>query len=281
MGIAHRSFRKTTVAGIVALVIGFSALGALGVAQGQTTPVRTAAAAGYNGEITRTQVIDRARTWLGTVWYSQTACYQQGQPPCQVPSYRQDCSGYVSMAWNLGFSRYTGNLTEVMTTIPRQDLKPGDVLFRRDNSVQHVALFVRWADGGRPVVWEEYSTGHTAEERTWSASWAGTFQPYRYNNIRDDAPPPPRPRPSDSPKPSDSPASPPAPSDSPESPLPSDSASAPPSPVTTTDEPSLPVTGSGSAALLGGFGGTMLLLGTGLLLASARPRYRGVRRRPA
>ncbi|MGH3738698.1 MAG: NlpC/P60 family protein [Micromonosporaceae bacterium] len=305
MGMAHRRIRRTMVAGIAALVIGFTSFGVLGVTQAE-------AETSYGGKITRDEVMKRAKTWLGKVWYSQTNCYKRGKPPCKAPSYRTDCSGYVSMAWKLPFSRYTGNLREVTHKIARSRLKRGDILFRRDGSVQHVALFVRWAGGGRPVVWEEYSSGHTAEQRTWSKSWASTYTAYRYDKIVDSKPKPKptkpkpkptkskpkptstqpkptstRPKPTASASPSQSPSE--SPSESPSAstappgdtpPPPTESPVEQPTPEPTSTEPQLPETGTGPVALLGGFGGGMLLLGTGLLWWAARQRYRGLRRHP-
>ncbi len=152
----------------------------------------TTAAAGsvVDGQITRSEVMTRSQSWIDEqVPYSQTSSH-----PNQYGSYRSDCSGYVSMAWHLGFARYTGNLPDVMHTIARPDLKPGDALFRRDTSVQHVALFVRWNDAAHtsPVVREEYDYGHVAVERPWSVSYANTFAAMRYNNIVDDGPTPPK-----------------------------------------------------------------------------------------
>uniref|UniRef100_UPI0031D07D69 C40 family peptidase n=1 Tax=Saccharothrix mutabilis TaxID=33921 RepID=UPI0031D07D69 len=147
-----------------------------------TTP---ASASVPDGPITRSEVLTRSQSWIDArVPYSQQGSYTN-----QYGTYRRDCSGYVSMAWHLSTSRWTGNLGEVMHDIPRGDLKPGDALFRHDPAgVQHVALFVGWDDNAmtRPIVREEYQPGRVAEQRVWSASYANTFEPKRYNNIVDD-----------------------------------------------------------------------------------------------
>jgi cell wall-associated NlpC family hydrolase len=153
--------------------------------------VSTAAAAGSvaDAPITRSEVMTRSQSWIDEqVPYSQSGTHDN-----QYGSYRPDCSGYVSMAWHLGFSRYTGNLPDVMHSIARSELKPGDALFRHDASVQHIALFVRWNDAAHtsPVVREEYDYGHVAVERAWSVAYANTFASVRYNNIVDDGPTPP------------------------------------------------------------------------------------------
>ncbi|MET9634221.1 hypothetical protein ABZX92_42885, partial [Lentzea sp. NPDC006480] len=133
-----------------------------------------------NEPITRSEVQRRARSWIDArVPYSQTSWYNN-----QFGSYRQDCSGYVSMAWGLDNSYTTWTLPQFMDTIARSDLQLGDALWKHDSSQQHIALFIRWNDAARtqPVVWEEYDFGQVAEERVWSASYANTFTPKRYKN---------------------------------------------------------------------------------------------------
>jgi hypothetical protein len=93
------------------------------------------------GTITRSQVIARARSWVAEhVPYNQRATWTDANG-----TYRQDCSGYVSMAWNLPSSRTTWTLDEssVTTRISRSQLKPGDAL---DYAAEHVVLFGGWKD---------------------------------------------------------------------------------------------------------------------------------------
>ncbi|TGG87129.1 VCBS repeat-containing protein [Streptomyces albus] len=137
-----------------------------------------------DGPITRSEMRQRAKSWIDErVPYDQASFHTN-----QYGRYRQDCSGYVSMAWHLGSSYTTRSLPDVMNTIARSELRFGDALWRVDSKVGHVALFVRWADAAhtRPVVWEEYDYGHVAEERTWTAAYAGTFTPKRYRNVVED-----------------------------------------------------------------------------------------------
>ncbi|GAA4527243.1 FG-GAP-like repeat-containing protein [Nonomuraea ferruginea] len=141
---------------------------------------------GADKALTRNQVITRARSWLavGGVPYSQVRCYRNS-----YGDYRTDCSGFVSMAWGLGGSGsafWTGNLMDQAFQISRSSLQPGDALLRHtgNTSENHVALFVRWADGAhtQPVVIEQTGSSGTIE-RTWSASYAGLYTPIRYDNI--------------------------------------------------------------------------------------------------
>jgi hypothetical protein len=135
-----------------------------------------------DGQIDRQEVIDRSQSWIDEqVPYSQSDYHQN-----QFGSYRQDCSGFVSMAWHLGTSRTTWTLWDVSTTISQDDLQAGDALLKDADGTDHVALFLRWAGTGSPVVREEYDYGQVAEERTWE-SLRG-FTPVRYNNIGGAAP---------------------------------------------------------------------------------------------
>ncbi|WP_163509908.1 hypothetical protein [Fodinicola acaciae] len=140
------------------------------------------AASSPDGDIGRQETLTRSETWIDEkVPYSQSAWHAN-----RFGSYRQDCSGYVSMAWHLSSSMTTATLPSVMTTIAAADLRPGDALWRHDSSVQHIALFIAWADAGhtQPIVREEYDYGHIAEQRTWTNGLRG-FTPKRYNRIFD------------------------------------------------------------------------------------------------
>ncbi|WP_394614778.1 FG-GAP-like repeat-containing protein [Lentzea sp. JNUCC 0626] len=159
-----------------ALLVAVSAL----VAGLFTTPAHAA----VDAPITRAEVLKRSQSWIDArVPYNQGAEYTN-----QYGRYRQDCSGYVSMAWGLGRSRSTYDLPEIMDTIPRDQLKPGDVLFQHNNTTKHVALFVGWDDNARtrPIVREEWDDNQVAEQRVWPASWANGFTPMRYKKIVED-----------------------------------------------------------------------------------------------
>src|SRR5450759_2687295 len=72
-------------------------------------------------ESTRDDIIARAKVWVEAhVPYDQRGRYQ---------AYREDCSGFVSMAWGLpasGLTTYT--LPTVSQPITRDDLQLGDIL---------------------------------------------------------------------------------------------------------------------------------------------------------
>ncbi len=148
---------------------------------------------GSDKPMTRSQALTRARSWLETrVPYSQERCYRN-----KYGDYRTDCSGFVSMAWGLGGSAWTGNLDEKSSVIARSALKPGDALLRYTGNPRqnHVALFVKWADEAhtRPVVIEQTGSRDTIKN-TWSQSNASLYTPVRYDNIVEDTEPQPEPR---------------------------------------------------------------------------------------
>lgn len=94
-------------------------------------------------ETTRADIIRRARTWVtAKVPYSMSAYWSDG--------YRQDCSGYVSMAWNLPGNEWTGSLGQFSTRISKDALQPGDILLFHNaadpHNGSHVVLFGGWTD---------------------------------------------------------------------------------------------------------------------------------------
>ena len=134
------------------------------------------------GPITRAQIMQRALAWVEQqVPYSQTAWWVDAEG-----SYRQDCSGYVSMAWGLdqAIDFWTGNLATVSYPIAAAQLLPGDILL----STTHTVLFAGWADGAHTVFdfYEESHPGTVAHYVT-DASIAdflnAGFVPYRYDGL--------------------------------------------------------------------------------------------------
>ncbi|MEU8620618.1 FG-GAP-like repeat-containing protein [Streptomyces sp. NPDC048623] len=147
------------------------------------------------GQVTRQQVMDRAHDWANTVPYSDngtTAPYNWWQDEATGGRYRQDCSGFVSMAWQLSYSRTTSDLPAVATEISRSQLQPGDAL----NSVSggHVVLFAGWIDQSagtfyyyaesRPrVVTQRYVGNFNLE--TLAGHSTSSYTPLRYKNVVD------------------------------------------------------------------------------------------------
>ncbi|MEU9337042.1 hypothetical protein AB0D49_28395, partial [Streptomyces sp. NPDC048290] len=147
------------------------------------TPAAAAAA-----QITRDEVIVRARSWLRpSVPYSQTARHSN-----EYGSYRTDCSGYVSMAWDLPEpGPNTVGLLNFTNPITKGELKTGDVLLdaQGDSNTRHVVLFDKWADGGQNSYWGYEQAGDTGTVyRKIPYPYFSTpsqFHPHRYRNIID------------------------------------------------------------------------------------------------
>jgi hypothetical protein len=120
-------------------------------------------------------ITDDAATWLNPpVPYSQSA-YHNG--------YRQDCSGYVSMAWQLGTSATTWTIPNYSHQIDKSQLAPGDVLLNVD---EHVLIFAGWADGAQSQYWAYEQTPpqtvyHVVQYPYWPGY--GTYLPYRLNGM--------------------------------------------------------------------------------------------------
>ncbi|MEV0691469.1 peptidoglycan-binding protein [Streptomyces sp. NPDC050388] len=133
--------------------------------------------------ITRADIIERARRWVARkVPYDMTAFWSDG--------YRQDCSGYVSMAWNLPGNEWTGSLGQYAERISKDELQPGDMLLFHNASDpyggSHVVLFGGWTDGARTTYAAyEQTPPHTLQRTTPYAYWnnSASYVPYRYKGV--------------------------------------------------------------------------------------------------
>ncbi|MBP2325187.1 hypothetical protein JOF56_005572 [Kibdelosporangium banguiense] len=138
----------------------------------------------------------RADTWYRqTLQYSQDGCYRLGTGyaatdwstlgGCHPPYYRTDCSGFVSMAWNLPHSYATprpgpgqdlGDLTE---QIPKDQLSKGDALVAPG---KHVRLFEKWLNTEQ-TRYRAYDFGSTPvkhQDYIWGAAGEYEYTPVRY-----------------------------------------------------------------------------------------------------
>ncbi|GLF93533.1 peptidoglycan-binding protein [Streptomyces yaizuensis] len=137
------------------------------------------------GPITRAEIIERARAWItAKVPYSTQRYWNDG--------YRQDCSGYVSMAWNLPGNEWTGSLARYGIRIEREDLEPGDMLLfhNPDNPTtgSHVTIFGGWADRARTrYLAYEQAKPYTRRQSTPMAYWNNSdrYLAYRYVGLVD------------------------------------------------------------------------------------------------
>lgn len=197
---ARRDPRGVVLTLLVALV------GSLCAFLAPISPLATgsAHASAVGGSIDRGEVIARARDW-----FNQNLPYSQGTrhlDPFHKQTYREDCSGFVSMAWhtndpgnNGGYN--TDSIPSIAPEIKFANLKPGDVLNSPKSKMGHVVLFEKWvgAAGGDFWMFEENGYYNTIVHRKWSSSsysgqsinkngtsTSGTWTPRRYKNISDD-----------------------------------------------------------------------------------------------
>ncbi|MFG2917511.1 FG-GAP repeat domain-containing protein [Kitasatospora sp. NPDC048298] len=155
-------------------------------------PVQAASSAG--GTITRSEVLARAQSWVDQhVPYNQGGWWTDSNG-----TYREDCSGYISMAWHLTSSLVTQTLPNVSTKVPFSDLKPGDAL---DYTAEHTFLFAGWtnkangdftyyAESNRndPTHGPTRANINSSSVEGWPTSY---YVGLRYKNIVDDAVPEP------------------------------------------------------------------------------------------
>lgn len=88
-------------------------------------------------------ITNNAKTWLGPPPVPYTAgAYYNG--------YRTDCSGYVSMAWALGFSASTMTLGSYSHQITKDQLQEGDILLYAG---EHTLIFYAWYDSSKTKYW--------------------------------------------------------------------------------------------------------------------------------
>ncbi|WP_307163518.1 peptidoglycan-binding protein [Streptomyces rishiriensis] len=137
---------------------------------------------------TRADIIRRAKEWVSAeVPYSMSTYWYDG--------YRQDCSGFVSMAWNLPGNEWTGSLHQYGTRIAKEELQPGDILLFHNPSNpekgSHVVLFGGWTDYTHSYYFVYEQTRPTARRQpTPYAYWSHSdrYVPYRYKGLSAVAP---------------------------------------------------------------------------------------------
>src|SRR5689334_21250800 len=129
-----------------AAVLSVSLVASLGVVGGVTatvvsTPVAASAASVIGGKITRSEVLERAQSWVDRKLTYASGSSTHG--PGGDGDYNRDCSGLVSMAWHLKDKQWTGSFPDsgLWTALASlNDLKPGDTVHRDG----HMELFVGW-----------------------------------------------------------------------------------------------------------------------------------------
>jgi len=133
--------------------------------------------------LTRAQILERAETWVAAeVPYSMTSYWKDG--------YRQDCSGFVSMAWGLNTNAWTGDLDGYGVRITRDELEPGDILLFHDTADpqngSHTVIFGGWVDSDHTqYTGYEQTLPGTRVQTTPYAYWSNSskYVPYRYKYL--------------------------------------------------------------------------------------------------
>ncbi|MER5882781.1 peptidoglycan-binding protein [Streptomyces sp. NPDC001941] len=132
---------------------------------------------------TRADIINRAKVWVtAEVPYSMEKYWSDG--------YRQDCSGFVSMAWGLSGNEWTGSLDRFAARIGREDLQPGDILLFHNpddpTKGSHVTIFGGWTDYTHTYyIAYEQAKPHTRKQSTPMAYWnnSARYLAYRYKGL--------------------------------------------------------------------------------------------------
>lgn len=148
-----------------------------------TTPATSQISTGTLRQTTRAEIINRAKLWVtAQVPYSMEKYWSDG--------YRQDCSGYISMAWNLRSNEWTGSLDRFAERIDRTELQPGDILLFHNPANptrgSHVTIFGGWTDYTHTsYIAYEQTKPRTRKQATPMAYWenSGRYVAYRYKGV--------------------------------------------------------------------------------------------------
>ncbi|MFJ2779449.1 hypothetical protein [Kitasatospora sp. NPDC087315] len=162
--------------------------------QGEARALSTALAAGPR--ISRSEVLSRAKSWVSLGLDYSWSAYHDG--------YRQDCSGYASMAWKLGTPGLDTTSfipSGVASRIGKEDLRPGDALLNDAAGKDgHIVLFDRWANAAHTSYLGYEFSGSGVHHRTIPYPYfpeyikGNGYAPVRNNSIVDDTTPPPDPQ---------------------------------------------------------------------------------------
>lgn len=144
--------------------------------------------------LSRETILARGKRWVDLkVPYSNSLRFE---------GYRQDCSGFLSMAWMLAYSDGspksldTAGLDDasLVTAIAKDELQPGDMILRPKDqpgaAYGHAVLFVGWADPQKTKYLgyhQSSSAGGAVLAQIKYPFWNETgFAPYRMKAVGDD-----------------------------------------------------------------------------------------------
>ena len=131
-------------------------------------------------EIHRSKIIERAQRWVDLkIPYSQSAYFE---------GYRQDCSGYVSMAWKSSKPGHTTyDMENICDRIQHHELAHGDAILAPPH---HVLLFHKWVDDAKEDFMEyaEHQPGTVAshDKRQWSYFHNNGYFACRFKHLGQD-----------------------------------------------------------------------------------------------
>jgi len=136
--------------------------------------------------VAREEIIARAKSWLGSSLRYNQRGWKLIDSETDI-GYRQDCSGYVSLALR-GSNCWTTVQIHSIATIPisKDELRPGDLINNKSpGNSGHVIIFDRWADANREQYWGYDFSGLGIQYRQVSYPFRGRsgYEPRRYKNV--------------------------------------------------------------------------------------------------
>ncbi|MFJ8193984.1 hypothetical protein ACIQ8D_30130, partial [Streptomyces sp. NPDC096094] len=198
----HRAFirrpRRLAAATGLALAIGLAVVPAQADSKPSTRQPSSTGTLGRGaapgGPVTREQIIARAQQWVEQdVPYSQSHAWKDH---ATGGHYRQDCSGFVSMAWQLRSSLTTRSLPDVANRLSSfSQLEAGDAL---NYPAAHAVLFGGWTDRAKGdfVYYSESRSGRPARkeranihDRRIAGHPRTVYVPLRYKKLLTTPPP--------------------------------------------------------------------------------------------
>ncbi|MEV7415655.1 VCBS repeat-containing protein [Streptomyces sp. NPDC089919] len=151
----HTALRRV-LGGLLGTAAIAAATLAVTAADAALAPQTASAASVPGGPIAASEVLDRAQYWAdqGYTYLNSSDRGTWRTGPAGSDRYRRDCSGLLSMAWNLGEGSYDTTVYEKwiggrLTRLSGFDaLRPGDAVLRvgLEKLSNHVELFSHWKD---------------------------------------------------------------------------------------------------------------------------------------
>ncbi|WP_329245062.1 C40 family peptidase [Actinoallomurus sp. NBC_01490] len=179
------------LSGAAAAVYGLTATPASSLSETGSTNLTVLAASRDTG-VTRLATISRARVLANAqTWHPHTAMRVPYSQSRTHNGYRTDCSGYASMALELGrpgLNTVGLAAPSVSTRISMSQLQPGDLVIDAtgDSNTRHVVIFEKWANTAHTLYWEyEQRGGYGTDHRTrdYGLSAGSQYHAYRPKKI--------------------------------------------------------------------------------------------------